>query len=714
MHTVNNYAPIFRRFLLICRTFKFYKKMLKTIPRDISWLAFNARVLQEAADPSVPLKERVKFLGIFSNNRDEFYRVRVASLRRMLQIERKMNLHSEKNPKKILEQIHQLIEEQQDEFEKVWENVHKELNKKNIFIKTGSQLDRAQKKFILDFYENEISPNVIPLLIENLKSFPDLRDKSIFLGIVMSKKANPEDYKYAILEVPVTAVGRFILLPSKNGQQDIILLEDAIKFNLPGIFNFLGYDTFKAHIFKFTRDAELDIDNADTATFVQKLEKGIKNRKKGKPIRLSFDENIDAGLLQYLMGKFGLTKQDNIIPGGSIHNFRHFMDFPSSVFKGANVSSRRLPPFEHPLLNGKRIWDVITKRDILLNYPYHSFTPTIDLIREAAFDPDVVSIKIACYRLASQSKIVNALINAVRNGKTVVVMMELKARFDEEANLAWKQRLEDGGARVVTGVPDLKVHAKICVIKKRVQKKYVHYGFVSTGNVNEKTAKIYGDHCLMTTNANIMADVNRIFNYLENPKSGLQNLAKCKTIIPSPHYVRIALLQMIDEEIAQAKKGKHAEIILKMNSLADTIMIEKLHEAAKAGVIVKLIVRGIFCMLSENTKFKHPVQAISIVDEYLEHARVWVFHNKGKQKVFISSADWMLRNLEHRIEATCPIMAKDLKEELTDILDIQLSDNVKARILDNELSNQYVKSKNGKVRSQEKIYNYLKNKTYKD
>lgn len=686
--------------------------MLKTIPRDISWLSFNARVLQEAADPTVPLKERVKFLGIFSNNRDEFYRVRVASLRRMLQIETKMNMHPEKNPQKILGQIQQLISEQQDEFERVWSVVLKEMNKRKIFLKTERQLNREQKRFISEFYDNEISPNLIPILIQNIKKFPQLRDKSIFLGVVMSKSDEPADSKYAVIEVPVTAVGRFILLPSKPGQHDIMLLEDAIKFNLPDIFSFLGYNRFKAHIFKFTRDAELDIDNADTTSFITKLEKGLKNRKKGKPIRLSYDENIDKGLLAYLMKNFGLSPQDNIVPGGSIHNFRHFMDFPSQVFKGRGTSSKRQKPFEHPLLEGRRIWDVIMKKDILLNYPYHSFTPTIDLIREAAFDPDVISIKIACYRLASQSKIVNALINAVRNGKEVVVMMELKARFDEEANLEWKQRLEDVGAKVLTGVQDMKVHAKVCIIKKRVEKKIVQYGFVSTGNVNEKTARIYGDHCLMTSNAKIMADINRIFNFLENPKIGISTLGRCKTIIPSPHYVRLALFKMIDNEIAEAKKRKHAEIILKMNSLADTMMIEKLHEAAKAGVVVKLIVRGIFCMLSESSKFVYPVKAISIVDEYLEHARVFVFHNKGKQKVFISSADWMLRNLEHRIEATCPVTNKELKQELVDILNIQLNDNVKARILDNDLSNKYVRSRNGKIRSQEETYNYLRSKTY--
>lgn len=684
--------------------------MLKTIPRDISWLSFNARVLQEAADHTVPLKERVKFLGIFSNNRDEFFRVRVASLKRMLRIETKLHMHPEKNPQKILNRIQELIAQQQDEFERVWQNILTELNLKNIFIKNEKQLTPIQKKFIRNFYDNEISPNIIPLMIETINTFPELRDKSIFLGVVMSKKENPTDQKYAIIEVPVTVVGRFILLPSAKGKQDIMLLEDAIKFNLPNIFSFLGYTNYKAHIFKFTRDAELDIDNLDTTSIVQKLEKGLKNRKKGKPIRLTYDENIEKGLLDYLIKRFGLSKQDNLIPGGSIHNFRHFMDFPGEVFKD---KAKRKAPFEHPLLVNNRICDIIAQKDILLNYPYHSFTPTIDLIREAAFDPEVVSIKIACYRLASQSKIINALINAVRNGKEVIVMMELKARFDEEANLMWKQRLEDVGAKVLTGIPNMKVHAKICIIKKKIKNKIFHYGFVSTGNVNEKTAKIYGDHCLLTSNAKIMADINRIFNYLINPKIGSHFLAKCKTLIPSPHIIRTKLIQLINQEIEQAKKGKHAEIILKMNSLADSIMIEKLHEAAKAGVIVKLIVRGIFCMLSENSKFKHPIKAISIVDEYLEHARVFVFHNKGNQKVFISSADWMLRNIEHRIEATCPVSNKALKKELIDILNIQLNDNVKARILNNSLSNEYVKSKNGKLRSQEETYNYLINKTYK-
>lgn len=684
---------------------------MKLIPRDISWLSFNERVLQEASDASVPLKERVMFLGIFSNNRDEFFRVRVASLKRMLQIETKLKMHSEKNPQKILDEIQRLNTQQQIAFEKVWSEVLSELNKKNIYLKNDKQLNAEQKHFISELYDNEISANIIPLMVENIKKFPTLRDKSIFLGVVMYKSFKKSDRKYAIIEVPVTAMGgRFIVLPSKKDTHDIMLLEDAIKFNLPHIFSFMGYDEYQAHIFKFTRDAELDIDNSDSATIIQKLEKGLKNRKKGKPIRLAYDENMDPGLLEYLMARLELSKKDNLMPSGSIHNFRHFMDFPAQVF---NDNPNRKEPFTHPLLMQKRVGDIVQQKDVLLHFPYHSFTPLIDMIREAAFDPEVVSIKISCYRLASQSKIINALANAVRNGKEVTVMMELKARFDEEANLQWQQVLTDVGAKVLTGIQDMKVHAKICVIKKKIKNKIAHYGFVSTGNVNEKTAKLYGDHCLLTANRYIMADINRIFNFLQKPETGIHLLAKCKTLIPSPHYIRAELNKLIDHEINAAKKGKYAEIILKMNSMADAKLIEKLNDAAKAGVIIKLIIRGIFCMQSENKKFKYPIQAISIVDEYLEHGRVWVFYNRGNHKVYLSSADWMMRNIEHRVEATCPIKSDILKNELIDILNIQLQDNTKARILNNKLNNKYVKRNGDKpLRSQVEIYKYLIHKKY--
>lgn len=681
----------------------------KTIPRDVSWLSFNARVLQEAADPSVPLKERIRFLGIFSNNLDEFFRVRVATLKRMVQFGNKAKMHLEENPEEILEEIQMTVLNQQSEFNRIWDGILEELREEKIFLVNEKELTPEQAEFVVQFYDTEVSPNVIPLMIESITEFPYLRDKSIYLGVVMWQKESALKRKYAVIEVPSRIVGRFILLPSPDGEHHIILLEDVIRYNLPQIFSFFGYDQYQAHVFKVTKDAEIDIDNDVATNLIQKIEKGLKNRRKGKPVRFIYDKEMDAGLLEFLIRKMNLSKRDNLIPGGRIHNFRHFMDFPSQVFNG---EARRRKSFDHPLLAGKRITDVVMERDIMLHFPYHSFNPMIDMLREAAIDPDVTTIKLTAYRLAKSSKIINALINAVRNGKQVTVMLELRARFDEEANLAWKERLEEEGVKVLIGIPNMKVHAKICLIRKRLNNRILHYGFVSTGNLNESTARVYADHCLFTSNRTIMSDVNKLFNYIEHYKTGTHFLKACNTIIPSPSIVRKTLHKLIQTEIRNAKKGKKAEIIAKMNSLSDEDMIDALYNAAKEGVQIKLIIRGIFCMLTQNDKFKFPIQAISIVDEYLEHARVWVFHNDGKEKVYISSADWMLRNLDHRVEASCPILDERIKKELKDILEIQMQDNVKARMLDNTLSNDYVRNDSKEmIRSQEETYHYLYNKT---
>ncbi|MFM2338678.1 MAG: hypothetical protein RL115_1871 [Bacteroidota bacterium] len=683
----------------------------KLIARDISWLSFNARVLQEAADNTVPLRERIRFLGIFSNNMDEFFRVRVATLKRMIQLGSKPKMHLENNPQQIIDEIQMVVLNQQGEFNRIWEEVQKLLNAQKIFLKTEKELTNDQQEFVRHYFEEEVSPEVVPLMIENIPQFPNLRDKSIYLGIVMWKKESPLKRKFALIEIPSRTLGRFVLLPTlKNEEHHIILLEDVIRFNLPNIFTFFGYDQYQSHIFKVTRDAEIAIDDDISTNIIQKIEKGIKNRRKGKPVRFVYDKEMDPGLLEYLIRRLNLSKRDNLIPGGRIHNFKNFIEFPEQVF---NEKRLRKKPFDHPLLTDKRISTVILERDIMLHFPYHSFLPIINLLREAAFDPEVTTIKITCYRLARQSKVINALTNAVRNGKEVIVVLELRARFEEEANLQWKERLEEVGAKVLLGLPDMKVHSKLCVIRKKTKDNhYLLYGFVSTGNLNENTAKIYADHCLLTANPKIMGDANRLFNFLEQPKTGSHFLQNCKALLPSPFFVKKAMLQLIDEEIKQAKKKKQAAITLKMNSLSDEEMITKLYEAAKAGVQVRLIVRGIFCMLSENKKFENPIKAISIIDEYLEHARVWVFHNKGKEKVFLSSADWMLRNLEHRVEATCPIWNRALKKELIDILEIQLQDNVKARRLDNHLENEYVvTSGKKKIRSQVETYHYLFKKT---
>ncbi len=681
----------------------------KTIFRDVSWLSFNARVLQEAADPSVPLRERIRFLGIFSNNLDEFFRVRVAALRRMISMDEKGKMHLENNPQAIIDDIQMTVLNHQSEFNRIWDGILNELKNEKIFLVKENELNKEQQEFVKKYYEDEVSTNVIPLMIESIPNFPSLRDKSIYLAVVMWKKESALKKKYALVEIPLV-LNRFVQLPSaRPDESHIILLEDIIRFNLPVIFSYFGYEQYSSHILKVTRDAEIDIDNDIHTSIIQKLEKALKNRKKGKTVRFVYDREMDPGILEYLIRRLNLSKRDNLIPGGRIHNFRDFMDFPENVFK---IKSQRRKSFEHPALaGGKRVTDMIMEKDIMLHFPYHSFNPVIDLLREAAIDPDVTTIKITGYRLASQSKIMNALVNAVRNGKQVVVMLELRARFDEEANMEWKERLEEEGVRVLIGIPDMKVHAKICLVKKRIEDKTVQYGFVSTGNLNEKTSRIYADHCMLTSDKNIMADVNRIFNYLEQPRLGTQYLKDCTTIIPSPGIVRKKLFSLIDNEIKNARDGKPAGMILKMNSLSDESLIMKLNEAAKSGVDLNLIIRGIFCMRSQSKKYIKPVHAVSIVDEYLEHARVWVFHNNGKEKVYISSADWMVRNLDHRVEATCQVNDQQIKNELKDILNIQLGDNVKARHLNNELSNQYITTGRKKIRSQVETYKYLFNKT---
>lgn len=680
----------------------------KFIPRDISWLSFNARVLQEANDPSVPLKSRIRFLGIFSNNMDEFFRVRVATLKRMTQIGKK-NMHLEENPQKILDEIQIVVLQQQNEFNRIWEGILQELENEKIYILSEKQLNLSQQQYIRKYFDDEVRSNVIPLLVESIPQFPYLREKSIYLGVVMRKTNSAYEQKYALIEIPTSALGRFVLLPSTTGEQHIVLLEDVIRFNLPAIFSYFGFDHFDSHIFKVTKDAEIDIDNDIATSLIQKIEKGIKNRRRGKTVRFVYDKEMDAGLLEYLIRKLNLSRKDNIIPGGRIHNFRHFMDFPD-VFNG---QSQRRTPIIHPELSQSlRVTDVIFEKDVLLSFPYHSFNSVIDLLREAAIDPHVTLIKITLYRLASNSKVINALINAVRNGKEVVVMLELKARFDEEANLGWKERLEEEGVKVLIGVDNMKVHAKVCIIKKRVADQVIQYGFVSTGNLNEQTSRVYGDHCLLTSNKAVMGDINRIFNFLEIPKAGSEPLKLCQTLLVCPTNMRSELIALINKEIKNAKAKKEAYIILKVNSLSDAELIEKLYEAAEAGVTVKLIVRGIFCAVVENNKFKKPITAISIVDEYLEHARVIIFHNDGKEKVYISSADWMVRNLDHRVEAAIHVTNKDIIAELKDIISIQLQDNVKARYLNKELSNTYVPTdEHHKVRSQIQIYNYLQQKT---
>ncbi|TYR36517.1 polyphosphate kinase 1 [Sphingobacterium phlebotomi] len=681
------------------------------IPRDISWLSFNGRVLQEAADESVPLSERIKFLGIFSNNLDEFFRVRVAGLKRALIFNEKeaREIFFEK-PQVILDQLNELVIQQQQQFDHIWLKVQADMAKEKVFIKTDEELNHEQQEFVKFYYEEEVESNVIPLMLDEARPMPYLRDKSLYLGIAMRKKDWEYETRFAIIENPTRHNGRFLLLPSPKGEKHVMLLEDVIKYNLPHIFSYFGFDSFTANAFKITKDAEFDIDNDINTTLVEKIEKGIKNRRKGKPTRFVFDKDMDSALVAFLIKKLNLSKKDSIIPGQKIHNFKHFMDFPK-VFKSEKPSTER-SAFDHPDFAGRqRISDVLVKKDVLLSFPYHTFHPIIDLLREAAMDPDVRSIYITIYRMAENSKVANTLINAARNGKEVTVMLELRARFDEEHNLMWKERFEMEGVKVLLGIPDKKVHAKLCVIKKRLNNKTIQYGFVSTGNFNEKTAKIYGDHCFMTSNRTVMADINKIFTALKKPKGDLlQTLKPTKNLLVCPTNMRTTFLSLIDKEIAEARAGNKARIIIKINSLSDKILIRQLYEAAAKGVKIELIVRGIYCAVNQK-KFKVPFHAISIIDEYLEHARAMYFYAGGKELVYISSADWMPRNLDFRVEAAVQITNKKIKQELIEMLEIQLKDNVKARILNNKLDNTYVHNDKSPYRSQVELYQYLRKKT---
>ena len=678
------------------------------IPRDISWLSFNARVLQEANDKTVTLKDRIRFLGIFSNNLDEFFRVRVATLKRMVELidkNKKSNIDIVESPQIILDEIQRVVLKQQSEFARIWSNINKELIKRKVLIINERKLNAVQKEFVKDYFDNVVRPYIIPLMIENLPELPYLRDKSLYLAIVMKNKQDAYQEKFALIEIPSRSIGRFVILPSAPGTKSIILLEDIVKFNLPIIFSHFKFNKFDAHVFKITKDAEIDLDQEVGINFVEKISKGIKNRRKGKPVRFVYDKDMNAELLEFLIQKLHLSRKSSIIPGGHIHNFRHFMDFPDVLVE----KEERSKPFAHPAFRNKtQIAEVILKKDVMLHFPYHSYDPVIDMLREAAMDDNVSSIKITAYRLATNSKVINALINAARNGKAVTVFLELKARFDEEANLEWKTLMEEEGVNVLVGIPNMKVHAKICVIQKKVANKLIQYGFISTGNLNEKTARIYADHCLLTANKALLMEVNKVFTYLSSWQLGDKPIEKTKNLLLSPINMRNSIIELINNEIKFAKQGKPAKIIIKSNSISDQLLLDHLYTALKAGVEVHLIIRGILTLKKRTVKSTANLNAISLVDQYLEHARVMIFHNNGKEKVFISSADWMVRNLDHRIEVAAPILDEKIKKELIDIINIQLKDNQKARILDTELSNKYVPSVGKKqVKSQVETYNYL-------
>ena len=679
------------------------------INRDLSWLSFNARVLQEAEDMSVPLLERMRFLGIFSNNLDEFFRVRVATIRRMKKFGKKGKQIIGADPSKLLEKIQQIVVRQQEKFNHLYTGIVSELEKENIFIVNEKKLNKEQQVFVKEYFERQVSTFVIPIMIDSAPKFPYLKDRMTYLAVRITKSKKEKKIKYSLIEVPTDVLPRFIVLPSLEDKKYIILLDDIIRFSLKDIFSLFTYETIDSYSVKMTRDSQLDIDTDVSKSLMEKISKSVKQRSKGEPVRLVYDKAIPANFLDFILRKIKLRKSECLIPGGRYHNYKDFINFPRIGRK--DLWNQTLAPSEHPGFKGqKSLLNVIRKKDVLISYPYHTFNHIIDILREAAIDPKVLSIKITLYRVANNSSIVNALINAVRNGKQVTAVVELHARFDEEINIFYSSKLQEEGVEVIFGVPGLKVHSKLFLITQHEENKIINYAHIGTGNFNENTAKTYCDHALLTADKTITNEVEKLFGfYLNNYKAGTYN-----HLIVSPFNTRKRFSSLIANEIKNANEGKDAWMILKMNSFVDKEMIEKLYEASNAGVKIKLIVRGI-CSLVPGIKGKSEnIEAISIVDTFLEHSRIYIFCHGGNNKFYLASGDWMYRNLDYRSEVAVPINDPDLQEELRKYIAIQLRDNCKARLLNStQGENVYVRS-SGKtpIRSQYEIQKWLSTKHY--
>ncbi|MEZ5006953.1 MAG: polyphosphate kinase 1 [Chitinophagales bacterium] len=675
----------------------------KIINRELSWLSFNERVLQEAEDPSVPLLERLKFLGIFSNNQDEFFRVRVATIRRMAMLEKEAKKDLGIKPSQLLIQIQDKILQLQKRFDETYLKLLKELKEENIYIINENELTEEQGKFVRAYFHDEVRLNLFPIMIDNLKEFPILQDSSIYLAIQFYKKQNKaESVIHSLIEVPTPQLPRFLVLPKEDEKTYIIFLDDVIRFNLQDIYKIYDFDKIEAFTIKFTRDAELDIDNDVSKSFLTAVETSLKKRKSADPLRFIHDEEMPEKFLNFLLKKIGLKKGPSVLPGVRYHNFKDFMGFPK--LDRPDLWYKKLSQIPHPDFHECRsMMQVMKEKDVLLYYPYHAFDDFLDLLREAAIDPLVSHIRVNVYRVADQSNVIKSLVTAIRNGKFVTVVVELRARFDEAANIHWATKLREEGVRVITGVSGLKVHSKLCLITRREAGEKVYYGTIGTGNFHEDTSKVYTDHTLFTANQVITREVREIFTFFEKN----YEIPKHNRLITAPFQLRTKIVSLINREIRNAKAGKKAELFFKMNSLVDEAMIEKLYQASKAGVKIKLIVRGICSLIPGIPKMSENIKAISLVDKLLEHTRVFVFHNDGKEDVYIGSADLMTRNLDYRVEVLCPILDRGLKQQLIDILDIQWSGNVKVRIFDQDQRNKYRKSKGKEIiRAQDVIHDY--------
>lgn len=681
-------------------------KKIHDINREISWLSFNERVLQEAADERVPLIERLRFLGIYSNNLDEFYRVRVATLRRLRDYLQENPGEISYDPGRILKKISVIEQQQQEQFRSIYDALIVELGKNNIFLINEKQLSPEQGDFVTRFFRDNVRPNLFPIMIKNFKRSSFLRDRAIYLVVHLQHTNKKIKDDSALIRVPAASVSRFVILPKIGEKNYIILLDDVIRYNLAEIFSIFDYDRFDAYTIKLTRDAELDMDNDISKSFMERMAESLKQRKQGRPVRFIYDESMPKGLLKMLADRLRISEIDDMNPGGRYHNFKDFMQFPN--VGEAALEYPPAPALPHPLLEGsKSMLASMRQGDIMLHFPYQSFRYIVDLLREASIDPKVRSVKMTIYRVAKNSKVINALINAARNGKNVTVFLELQARFDEKANIFWSEKMQEEGVKIIHGIPGLKVHSKLILIRRKEGSKNALYANIGTGNFNEETAGLYGDDSLLTCDPKITQEVEKVFSLFEKTWYAPVNF---RHLIVSPFRTRKFVVQQIECEIKNAKAGKPAAIFMKLNSLVDETIVKKLYAASKAGVKCRLIVRGICVLVPGKPGLSENIEVISIVDRFLEHSRVFIFHNDGDEKYFISSADMMTRNLDHRIEVGCPILDKDIQQELKDMLELQWKDNVKARIIEGRQQNHYRIPKEGEtlVRSQEAIYQYFR------
>ncbi|WP_404341389.1 polyphosphate kinase 1 [Pseudoalteromonas mariniglutinosa] len=671
--------------------------------KELSWLSFNERVLQEAKDKSNPIIERMRFLGIYSNNMDEFFRVRVADVKRRILLNKLPDAHFEED-EILLSQIQQKVLQLGKKFNQIHQQILHDLNQHNIHVEQPDKLGAFHLTWLHKFFHDNVLQHILPILLTENKDYSDyINDTMTYLFVEMS---NEKRY-YAMLEVPTNRLPRFIILPPEKTRRHktIVMLDDIILYFLRDVFSgFFSFSDIQGYAIKLTRDAEYNLDDELEEGLLDKMSKGLKQRIYAEPVRLVYDESMPEEMLKVMKKRLGVTHHDALIPGGRYRNFRDFIDFPNVGRQ--YLENKPLPPLQSSAFKQHAsVFSCVSQQDILLYYPYHTFNHLLEFVRQAAFDPDVLQIKVNIYRLASKSRLVSSLINAAQNGKKVTVMVELKARFDEQNNIEWAKVLSSAGIKVIFGIPALKVHSKLCVIHRKEGTQIAKYAHIGTGNFHEKTAKVYTDFSLFTKHQGICEESDSVFRFIESSYKPFH----FEHLMISPVNARDTLLDLIDKEVQHVENGAQGKITLKINNLVDKQLVDRLYFAAHRGVKIRILVRGMCSLLPGISDFSDNIRIISIVDRFLEHPRVMVFENNGAAKVYISSADWMTRNLDHRIEVGVPIYDEQLKHLIIDILELQFKDRVKARIIDSEQKNHYVRRGNRKkIRSQIAIYDLLK------